>query len=438
MPEPKRDRIDQDDVIRELRTLATKLDRPVVRLDLPRPLHWAVLRWFGSITKARDAAELAGPERNTRWDRDRVLSEMRRLSRAGMIITRRNLQSASRHDLIGAISAHVGTLVRARRLARVPGPTYQDRKRQKWDEDRVIQEIRNCKRGGESLASSKAPSALVRAAIYYFESWRSAIEASGLDYDKVRLIREPYTEEELLERLRVLAKRRPRMTAGAVAHLPWREALVKHFGSVEIAVRRAGIERWPLRLRKTALSRTKVIAALRARRLAGKSTYMRAVMQDDQLLFHSVLVHFGDWKHAIAAAKLRSDSPRKNTWTRESRIAAIVDRHRRGLSLKRSDMLRADSRLLHSAAAYFGGWAAALRAAGVRVPWTQIRWTPNRVITGLRRAAAGRKRVSVAEAGTKLVNACQRHFGSFTAACRAAGLSTDHGVAIAARFNGTR
>ncbi len=427
--------LDRDDLIRELRRLAVVLGRPPAKLDLPRQTHRAVLRWFGSTATARDAAGLDPPDRNIKWSRERVLDEMRRLSRGGMIITRRNLAAAGRQDLIGAIALHVGTLVRARRLARVPAPTYQPHERQRWNDERVVSEIRSLRRAGESVAMTKAPSRLVKAATYYFGSWRSAIEAADLDYDAVRLVREPYTDEELLDRLRDLAKRKPRFTAGELSHLPWREALVQHFGSLEVAVQRAGIQDWPMRLREAALSRKDVIAALRARRRAGKSTYMRAVMLNDHLLFHSVLVHFADWQDAIAAAKLESDSPNK-TWTRESLVAAIVARHRHGASLKPADVRREDSRLYFSAHSYFRGFTAAVRAAGVATPWALTRWTRKSVVAELKRLADGRVRLSVDEAGNKLTSACQRHFGSFTTACRAAGLSTEHGVAHAARFQG--
>lgn len=421
--------MDRDDVIREMRRVASRLDRPVTRQDLTRDAFWAVLHWFGSIAKARSAAGLPQPDRNIKWNKQRVLDEMRRLSRGGMVITRRNLEAAGRHDLVGAIGFHVGTLVRARRLARVPGPTYRPTERERWDEDRVIDEIMKRHRRGEALAMAKAPPRLVRAATYYYGGWRAAIETAGLDYDKIRLQREPYSDEELLERLRTLARKKPSLTAGELAHLPWREALVKHFGSPDEAVKRAGIVGWPLRLRAPALMRDGVIAALRKRRRLGKSTYMRAVMLDDHHLFHSVLVHFPDWRSAIVAAKLKNDSPQKRRWTRASLLAAIRARHRKRESLKRPDVLCVDSALVHSASARFGGWAAALREAGVVVPWSLTRWSPERVLSELRRCARGRDRVTVDEAGNKLVSAAQRYFGTFLAACQAAGLSTEEGDA---------
>ncbi len=432
--------LDRDAVISALRHLAAALGRPPERLDLQREAHWAVLRWFGSLARARDAAGLAAPDRNVKWSQQRVLAELRRVSRAGLVITRRNLAAAARHDLIGAIALHVGSLVRARRLARVPGPTYQPHVRQRWDEDRVVSEIRRLRRGGQSLAMANAPSRLLKAATYYFGGWRAAIEAAGLDYDQVRLVREPYTDDELLARLRDLAKRKPRFTAGELSHLPWREALVKHFGSIDVALKRAGIVDWPVRLREAALSRGNVLAALRKRRRAGESTYMRAVMLADHHLFHSVLVHFSSWPSALAAAKLDSDSPSETnmTWTNESLLAAIVARHRRGDSLKPADVRREDSQLFHSAHVRFNGFTAACRAAGVPTPWALIRWTPEVIVAELKRLAGGRGRISVDEAGNKLTSACQRHFGSFTAACRAAGLSTDHGAAYATRFKGKR
>jgi hypothetical protein len=83
----------------------------------------------------------------------------------------------------------------------------------------VVAEILRMHRAGECLAQSKVPMALLKVAHYHLGSLRGAIEVAGLDYDEVR---EPFSGEELL-----LARQRLSMTAGELAHVAWREALVK-------------------------------------------------------------------------------------------------------------------------------------------------------------------------------------------------------------------
>jgi hypothetical protein len=111
-------------------------------------------------------------------------------------------------------------------------------------------------------------------------------------------------------------------------------------------------------------------------------------------------------------------------WDEGALLAALRDRARLGKSLKPEHVKRDDSRLHASVIAYFGNFTRAV-AHVAPVPWATTRWTPERVIEELRRVARRRKRVSAREAGGKLTQACRLYFGSYTAACREAGLEVD-------------
>ena len=73
---------------------------------------------------------------------------------------------------------------------------------ERWDEDRVIAEIRDRHRDGESLASSKVPTKLYLAAKRHCGGWPAALEIAGLDYDEIRLSRRPWTREDVLARIK--------------------------------------------------------------------------------------------------------------------------------------------------------------------------------------------------------------------------------------------
>src|SRR5207248_220461 len=116
-----------------------------------------------------------------------------------------------------------------------------------------------------------APPKLVNAAQYYFGGWRDAVEAAGFDYARVRLVREPYQRAELLEMLRGLARKTPKMTLAELHDHTAAEAWKREFGSIEDAARAAGLEDWPVRLLRPLMSHDETIAAIHERLRAKQS-----------------------------------------------------------------------------------------------------------------------------------------------------------------------
>src|SRR5207245_6759792 len=99
---------------------------------------------------------------------------------------------------------------------------------------------------GESVALSKVPGALRTAACRVFGSWRDAIAAAGLDYAAIRL-NPRYSDQELLELLRALARERPEMTVTQLFRESLGHTLKTRYRSVENATRPAGLVGWPVR-----------------------------------------------------------------------------------------------------------------------------------------------------------------------------------------------
>lgn len=63
------------------------------------------------------------------------------------------------------------------------------KKRQTWTKERIIEEIlkrRKRRRGLHSYRMMREDPKLYRAARHHFGSWRAAVEAAGLDYEKFR------------------------------------------------------------------------------------------------------------------------------------------------------------------------------------------------------------------------------------------------------------
>ncbi len=110
----------------------------------------------------------------------------------------------------------------------------------------------------------------------------------------------------------------------------------------------------------------------------------------------------------------------RRTWTPQAVKAALRRRQRAAASLNAADVSAEDPSLLNAARKHFGRWRHALEAAGV--PTTECReaWGPDLVKARLRAVVNRHARISARLAGSSLVAAAQRHFGSFRAACVAA------------------
>jgi hypothetical protein len=404
----------------ELIRLTAEAGAPVPSHELPLHLYVDLLHHCGGIQKARRAAGLPDPAFPRRWNEAEVIEEIRRVYRSGITIRFFDLERAGREDLVGAIRTYVGSIVRARRLARVPHPPRRGFEVDFWDEDRVIEDILEIADAGGPLAYSKAPPKLVNAGSRYFGSWAGAIEAAGLDYEAIRLRRKPYDDAAMLERIRVLAAEHPEMTVGQLYGHADGQAIMRRFPSIEDAVKRAGVTGWPIRLIHDLPSKAEVIAALQTRHRQGAKLTKTAFEQEDQRLLNAIRRHFRTVERALKTAGLESEIPQFIRWTRAEVLKQLRRRRDAGLPLHASAVQDDMSGLYPAAVKFFGTYMAAAARFGARP--RQESWTPKRVLEELRTLAAGRGVVLTAEVPDSLLHACARYYGSLEKARRAAGL----------------
>jgi len=289
--------------IAELRRRTAK--GKVVRFDeLPKPLQRAVQRHWRTMAGARRAAGLPElvPGRR-RWTRSAILTEIRKLARSGQHMSQNAVTKAGRTDLVVAACKHLGSWSRARDLAGVAIKKRRSKPVQAWDADSVVAEIRRRHDEDEPLAVTKVPSSLTSAAQRTFGSWRNAIEAAGLDYDRV-LLRRQLSDEELADWLRDVARRFPTVTIyGLEKNGEHFLACRRRWTSIEAAAHAAGLSDWPRRERRPLLSREEVIAEIRRRRRAKLPLTFNAVRNErGTQLSDSALKCFVTWDDALAAA----------------------------------------------------------------------------------------------------------------------------------------
>ena len=316
-----------------------------------------------------------------------IKAELRALHAEGVAIRDRDLELLGREDLVGAIWRYLGSTPRARRLAGIPDPLRRSSEQERWDGERVIEEILDRRRAGESLAISKVPMKLVHAALRYHDTWENAITAAGLDYDAIRLKRRAASDDELLDRLGAMARARPDMTLGEL-HSDRDGAVIRsRFGSLATAIRKAGLTSWPARIKHVVLTRDQSIARLRAWHRAGRPLGLKVIEADDVHLALGIRRHFVTLTAAIDAARLGATPDEYvQRWSKAEVLRRIRDVARAGGSLTSVAMRDRDPKLFEAARRYFGSYVVAAKKVGYRPQ--QRTWSRSDVIAAIRRQAS--------------------------------------------------
>lgn len=245
-----------------------------------------------------------------------------------------------------------------------------------WDKPRIKSELKKLHRAGANLsynALAKKKQSLVSAAAYHFGSYRSAVEAAGIDYADVtrrprwskpliiRLIKEARKKGEDLH-WSAVTKRRDELGRAAFASLQPRL-----FGRWDRALSAAGLDadevskyrRW---------DKNTVAFELRARAKDDEPLNSGAIQKDDSGLHAAAVRHFGSWDKALRAAKVDPLTVRqRRNWSKKDVIAALRSAHRAKAHLADSSIRHDNPALYGAAVRLFGTFTAARSAA--RIPW---------------------------------------------------------------------
>ena len=117
----------------ELVELTRSAGAPLASNEIPGGLYNVLLHHFGGIHRARVASNLPDPPSPKRWSEAEVIAELRRFHESGVTIRVRDLELCGREDLVGAIRVEIGSIVRARRLARIPSRSRLAMERRRVD-----------------------------------------------------------------------------------------------------------------------------------------------------------------------------------------------------------------------------------------------------------------------------------------------------------------
>ncbi len=397
------------------------------------PLVGAGRRLFGSWDRALGAAGL-DPSRirlkpvARHWTRETILAAIGRESRAHRDLSVTGIVTRDGGLYLAALT-RFGTWPRALRIAGLdPARIQRKASPTAWTRERVLSKIRARKRKGLPLnhaAAHDAYSDLPASGSRFFGSWDRALEAAGVDPDRVRA-RWIWTRDSLIRWIRAqfAAHRDLSMTGVDKTRRSALDAGRRFFGTWRAALRGARLDpdlicrtrEWPTR--ESILDGIRnlpvILRTQAARRASGG-------------LFHVALDRFHSWPGAVRAAG-RPYPARPCPWPRERVVREIAARRREGLPLYVGAVDRERAPLVTWGRRHFGSWDAALKAAGIAPDAVRRppRWTRERMVQTIRqqhRAGLDMRVVAVVERNSTLPTQASRRFGSWWGALRAAGLN---------------
>jgi hypothetical protein len=367
-------------------------------------LYSAGKRLFGTWKAARKAAGLPCRESDF-YTADEVQLRMIELYEKDLPLT---FGSHQDFKLQRSAKKHFGGWRKAAKSLGLDGEI-----RRAWTNQAVIDGIHLRRASGLDLYTThKEDKALFCAAVSRFGNWSNAMKAAGIEHP----VRERWSEARIIERLQQIANANEGRTVSNTDH-NLAHAATRRFGSLQKALERAGTmsltKRW---------SKEKVIKAIQLRFAEVGSVPLAGL--GDSKLSSVAWKQFGSWAEAVKAAGLADQIPVRTPPKRLSRedvLTKIRQGYASGVSIP--ELANQEIGLVNAARLHFGQWRRAVEASGLE-PTRRI-WSRETIIAEIKqRRAEGRSLGSGDRANINLVAAAVRHFGSWTAALKAARVLT--------------
>jgi hypothetical protein len=263
---------------------------------LPGEARRTARRIFGSWDAALRAAGLDPNEiRQPRkvWTPEAMVKEIQRRHKAGRPVS---AQEASRMGLRYPARKLFGSWDAALRAAGLDANDIH--MRPIWTAKSVLKLIQRKHAAGDALnADGVSPSGLYDAARRRFGSWHAALQAAGVDPERVRIFRRPWTREDLVAEIQRLHSAGGAINSLAGSRKEMLAPAIRLFGSWDAALRAAGLDPDRIRLNRRPWTADEVTEEIR------QAYATRGAVTGFSSAFHRAAGKlFGSWEAALQAA----------------------------------------------------------------------------------------------------------------------------------------
>ena len=246
-----------------------------------------------------------------------------------------------------------------------------------WTREEILSRLRELHQQGVKLVPSEMQRReprlfYIARSKSYFGTWRQAVAAAGLSYQRIKrsasrwspervkrdLARHFEVGEDLLSK--AFRKQHPKLIEVARSK--------STFGGWRQALEAAGLDPEEVRKRHF-LSAERLIEELQSMAERGEAVTSRAVRQSRPELYRAARrpETFGSFQAALVAAGLAQEKPKQRIrWSRDLIVRGIQLLARRGVGLSQQQALAIAPALVAAAKSrrYFGSWGKAVEAAG--------------------------------------------------------------------------
>jgi hypothetical protein len=386
---------------------------------------------WGRMKKPNAVAE-------NRWCRNQILGEVRALHRAHGDIS----FTGQRDKPLWAVAQReFGSYRRAVEAAGIKYETISRSHAPRWNKSLIKKELRRIHAHGEAMNSRairQSHSQLFAATLHWFGSYRAAIEATGLNYEKIR-VQDPHrwNRQAITDEIRRLHREKKPLHHSAVGRdcPEMVTAAYRYFGTYRKAVEAAGLDYLKVRVRPLRTwNKKRVIAELKSLHHKQGGMWMRSVRKSNPYLPRVASAYFGSYNTAARAAGIQAGDltpPPYRKWSAEHVLEELKRLAKEDVKQLAPTLMREKHPyLVRSAKKRFGSYRRAVEKVGVdylSIARVYARPMPAYEVVAqlqlLQQRGKDLRYNAMGRSNPRLLNAARRRFGSYEKAMRIAGIA---------------
>ncbi len=207
---------------------------------------------------------------------------------------------------------------------------------------------------------------LMSAARRIFGSWRKTVEASGIRYERVRVLT-AWNKRKIILAIQRRKRQHKLLNVGAVIKEDRKlvSAADLHFGSWNKALKTAGFNPDTIYIHRV-WSKEKVLSVLRKRIREGRAVNRQALIEEDMGLQQATDNYFGSWGKAIRKLGYDPNAMRKHHfWSEKEILQKLSVLIKNGEAIDTISLFKKDPKLFSAIQVHMGGLHNALARLGV-------------------------------------------------------------------------